>query len=118
MATGDFMTQIQGGAYQPFKVAGGYNFKGGGGALTKSKAAEFYNECIFKVTKISGGAGEYPEITHGSGGSTLNVFVDITELSNQGQGEIKAGAIISGLVQGFVTVRSLNGDDSEHAAIL
>lgn len=117
MATGDFMTQIQGGAYQPFKVvAGGYDFKGSGGALTKSTAEDFYNECIFKVTKISGGAGEYPEIEHGSGG-TLNVFVDITELSNQGQGEIKAGAIISGLVQGFVTVRSLN-DGSEHAKVL
>jgi len=119
------MTQIQGGAYQPFKVAGGYDFKTG--ALAKGKAQDFYNECMFYVSTISGGAGAYPEITHvktavsGSGytpGSNLEVFVDITELSNQGQGKIKDGAIISGLVQGFVTVRSLNGDDSEHAAIL
>lgn len=117
MATrsGDFMTQIQGGAYQPFKVAGGYDFKTN--ALAKSGAENFYNECMFHVSTISGGAGKYPEITHGKDASNLNVFVDITELSNQGQGEIKAGAIISGLVQGFVTIRSLN-DGSEYAKVL
>ena len=116
MATAqNFMTQIQGGAYQPFKVAADYDFKSG--AFSKTTAKDFYEECIFYVSTISGGAGDYPEIMHGTGGSGLQVFVDITELSNQGQGNIKKGSIISGVVQGFVTVRSLN-DNKEHAAIL
>ena len=106
MPAADFLTQVQRGAYHPLKLKKEIDIKTTFAGLNTVDA--FINACTYNIETVGDGQNnKYPVIVHGSSGDNCNVFIDLTELSNQGTSVLKAGTVVSGIVDGFVTVRYL-----------
>jgi hypothetical protein len=106
MPASDFLTQVQRGAYHPLKLKAAIDIN----ATFKSLVTveEFIEACTYHIDTFGDGQNnKYPRITLGKSETACNVFIDLTELSNRGTSGLKEGTVVSGIVDGFVTVRCL-----------
>jgi len=106
MPAADFLTQVQRGAYHPLKLDAEINIEETFKSLDTVK--KFIEACTYHIEIVGDGQNnKYPRIKKGKSESACNVFIDLTELSNQGTSVLKANTVVSGIVDGFVTVRCL-----------
>ena len=106
MPAADFLTQVQRGAYHPLKLKRPIDIKATFAGL--NTVDDFITACTYHIETVGDGQNnKYPVIEHGDSKKKCNVFIDLTELSNQGTSVLKANTVVSGIVDGFVTVRCL-----------